>query len=379
MSLFRYICASIWLTLLRVLPSSCRVGVRRVGNPDRQSPVLLTGNYRLTVLRVMRALRGVDAWLLVANSRGVNVWCAATGGLLSNHEILSVLKTSGIEHQVDHRKVILPQLAATGIRADVIGSKSGWSVLWGPVEATDLPTYLAGNHRKTAEMRTVGFPWFRRLEMAVAWAFPISLLTLPLFPVWPDSVTLLIGIIWMLASFMFLSFPLYQTLLRRKRQVLGCVLFDFGNHGVLLFLWGLSVLCFFVFLQAGGERIGYSLFEWTILSFVVLLILGLDLRGSTPVYKSALHADRQLQIDLDESVCEGIGACLDVCPRDVFSVDQIARITRFDDCVQCGACIVQCPCDALCFRDPEGGIVAAETIRRFKLNLLGSRKVDTVD
>ena len=67
----------------------------------------------------------MDVFLLVSNSRGVNVWCSATGGLFTNHDVISVLKTSGIEKLVDHRNVILPQLAATGIESNVIRKKTG--------------------------------------------------------------------------------------------------------------------------------------------------------------------------------------------------------------------------------------------------------------
>jgi ferredoxin len=65
-----------------------------------------------------------------------------------------------------------------------------------------------------------------------------------------------------------------------------------------------------------------------------------------------------------------------VCPKDVFEVDhrrKLASLPRADACVQCGACIVQCPFDALSFRSPRGGQVDPDTVRRYKLNLLGSR------
>ncbi len=38
--------------------------------------------------------------------------------------------------------------------------------------------------------------------------------------------------------------------------------------------------------------------------------------------------------------------------------------------------LVQCPMDALSFEDENGARVEPETIRRFKLNLLGKRAVD---
>jgi CO dehydrogenase/acetyl-CoA synthase gamma subunit (corrinoid Fe-S protein) len=124
-SLLSYVMVNIFSTLLRFLPLPSKTGLIRLGNPDRHSPVLLTANYILTVSRAKRALAGIDAFLLVANSRGVNVWCAATGGHLTAHEVISALKTSGIEQLVDHRKVILPQLAVTGIEATMVKERCG--------------------------------------------------------------------------------------------------------------------------------------------------------------------------------------------------------------------------------------------------------------
>ncbi|MFQ5740675.1 MAG: hypothetical protein ACE5JX_16850 [Acidobacteriota bacterium] len=172
MTVLRFLCF-LWLnavqTLLRMLPFPCRTGLVKIGKPGREAPVLLTCNFRLTVERLKRTLVGIDAYLLVANSRGVNVWCAATGGLLTNHDVISVLKTSGVEDLVDHRQVILPQLAATGIEGKIIQQKARWKVLWGPVYAAALPVFLRAGFTATKEMRTVDFPWPQRLEMAIAW------------------------------------------------------------------------------------------------------------------------------------------------------------------------------------------------------------------
>jgi len=80
----RTLLMDVWsLMLNRFIPPYPKfaTGLYRVGHPDRKSPVLITGNYELTVRRLVRELDGqVDCWLLVANSRGINVWCAAGGG-----------------------------------------------------------------------------------------------------------------------------------------------------------------------------------------------------------------------------------------------------------------------------------------------------------
>ncbi|MEE9133626.1 MAG: HgcAB-like fusion protein [Gemmatimonadota bacterium] len=371
-----------WLTvlqtLLRLLPFPRKTGLVRIGSPGRDSPVLLTGNFRLTVERVRRALEGIDAYLLVANSRGVNVWCAATGGLLTNHDVLSVLKTSGIEDLVDHRQVILPQLAATGIEGKVIHKKTGWRVVWGPVYANSIPAFLGSDLEKTAEMRSVSFPWPQRLEMAVAWAFPMSLLSLLVLPFWKDGVLPIVGLVWAASLALFLGFPLYQLRLRASGKQIGFVFFAFGERGIPLFLWILFMVGLAGYTALAGEFAWAPIFRWGLTSLVVLLVLGIDLTGSTPMFKSGLHEDRLLRIALDAELCKGAGFCEQVCPTDVFEVDyerRLASLPRAVQCVQCGACIVQCPFDALHFRSPSGDVVAPDTVRKFKLNLLGKRKV----
>ncbi|MFQ5660333.1 MAG: HgcAB-like fusion protein [Gammaproteobacteria bacterium] len=377
MKRLNFLPANVLQTLLRVLPFPCKTGLVKIGTPGRNAPVLLTGNFCLTVERVRRALKGIDAYLLIANSRGVNVWCAATGGLLSNHDVVSVLKTSGIEDLVDHQQVILPQLAATGIEAKIIHKKTGWKVVWGPVYATSIPAFLSsGYHEKSVEMRTVSFAWAQRLEMAVAWAFPISLLALLVFPFWREGVLPIVGFVWGWAFLIFLSFPLYQRQLRTTGKNIGFVFFDFGKRGLPLLLWVFFMLGFAGYTKLTGDFSWIPIFRWGFSSLIVVMILSLDLTGSTPVYKSGLHEDRLLRIVLDALRCKGAGFCELVCPKDVFEVDydrRLASLPRAEQCVQCGACIVQCPFNALYFRNPRGDVVPPDTVRRFRLNLLGKR------
>ncbi|MFQ5889709.1 MAG: HgcAB-like fusion protein [Gemmatimonadota bacterium] len=378
MSRLRFFAITALQTLLRVLPFPCRTGIITIGDPGPTSPVFLTCNFWLTVERLKRALQGIDAYLLVANSRGVNVWCAATGGLLTNHDVVSVLKTSGIEDLVDHRQVILPQLAATGIEGRVIHRKTRWKVVWGPVEARSIPAFLDAGLVKSPEMRTVTFARRQRLEMAVAWAFPLSLLGVVALPFWRQGVLPLVALVWGISLVMFLSFPLYQGRLRRTGKSVGFVFFDFGEQGAPLLLWGLFMVGLVGYLLLVGELSWSPAFRWGLGSLVVVLILSLDLTGSTPVFKSGLHADRRLRIALAAERCRGVGCCEEVCPTDVFEVDRerdVATLPGIERCVQCGACIVQCPFDALFFRSPTGSVITADTIRRYKLNLLGSRQV----
>ncbi len=370
MSYLHYAWTNILQTLLRVLPFPCRTGLVKIGAPGRDSPVLLTCNFRLTVARVRRAIQGIDAYLLVANSRGINVWCAATGGLLTNHDVIAVLKTSGIEDLVDHRQLILPQLAATGIEGAVVHRKTGWTVVWGPVRASAIPAFLKAGSQAAASMRTIDFPWPQRLEMAVAWASPISLLALLLLLFWPQGALPVVGLVWALSALIFLSFPLYHERLRTTG----------GRIALALLLWLLFMAALLAATIHAGTLSWPLAIRWGAISLIVVAILTVDLMGSTPVYKGGFQEDRLLQIALDGELCTGVGLCEQVCPRNVFEVDyqqRVATVAKAEDCVQCGACIVQCPCDALHFRSATGAVVPPETVRRFKVNLLGRRLVDS--
>lgn len=373
MTLLRTLWILVVQTCLRVFPFRSKTGLIKIGSPNRSSPVLLTCNFQLTVERVKKALDGLDVYLLITNSRGVNVWCAATGGLFTNHDVISALKTSGIQDLVDHRQVILPQLAATGIEERAVHEKTGWTVSWGPVYAQDIPEFVSRDFEKTPEMRTVKFKWPDRLEMAVSWSFPMTVLVALGLPWWKEKLIPLIALIWVIPLLMFMCFPFYQARLHT-----GTGSAFLRQFGVGLSFWVVIMTTLTAYWSAVGELSWALVSGWAAALLVVCLVVCVELMGSTPVYKSGTHEDRRLRITLDTDLCEGVGSCEEVCPTDVFDVDRIngsASLSRVELCVQCGACIVQCPLDALCFVSPEGAVVKPDTVRKFKLNLMGKRAV----
>lgn len=364
--MIKYVLLNILETLLRFLPVPSRTGLIKIGNPDRDAPVFLTCNYHLTVERVKKALKGMDCYLLVANSKGINVWCAAAGGFLSNHAVISVLKTSSIEDCVDHRKVILPQLAAAGVEAKEIKKKTGWNVVWGPVYAKDIHEFMKSE--KTPKMREVTFDVQQRMEMGAAWAFPVSvILALVTGVFWREAVLFVTGVVWGLSLGMNVLFPVYGSWLKKKVFIT-----EFGKGGIQLVVWAVVMVSLFVY-NSVAEVPG-GLVRWSIISLVIVSILGLDLMGNTPVYKSGLHEERLLSIVLDKDKCKGAGYCEQVCPRTCFTVGSGTATVNGECCIQCGACIVQCPFDAVYFKGPKG-VLRPEVIRKYKVNLMGRRSV----
>jgi ubiquinone/menaquinone biosynthesis C-methylase UbiE len=184
----RTLLLDLWLLFFRIIPPypKVRTGLYAVGNPTPQSPVLVTGNFDLTVRRLVKAIDGqVDAWVLVADSAGINVWCAAGGGYLTAEKVIAAVKSSHLAEVVRHHALILPQLCANGVDGWRIRQESGWGVHWGPAKARDIPAYLAAKRKKTDAMRWVRFPLKDRLEMVtVTVGFYGLLILLPVFIFW---------------------------------------------------------------------------------------------------------------------------------------------------------------------------------------------------
>jgi NAD-dependent dihydropyrimidine dehydrogenase PreA subunit len=322
--------------------------------------VLLTCNYYLTVRRVVAALEGCDAWLVVAPTAGINVWCAAAGGHMNTHQIVSALKTSGVAERVQHRNVILPQLAATGVLALEVFRRCRWRVQFGPVSASDLPAYLSSGE-KTDTMRRVRFSLRDRLEMAASWAAPTALVlgggVLFIRPDWALPLTALV------VATAVLVFTAYDRLGPRRKAILV-----FGvTIGALAATWLADGAA-----AALATAAGAALFVSALLTY--------DYTGSTPIAGGSHFEERRWTIAFDLERCDGIFRCWEVCPEACFEKlegERKVALAHDDRCIRCGACVVQCPQDALFFEDEAGARIEPDVIRKYKLNLLGRRSVDT--
>lgn len=132
-------------------------GLYAVGHPTADSPVFVTANYTLSFDALRSALRGTDGYLLVLDTRGINVWCAAGKGSFGTDELVRRIEATQLRDIVRHRVLILPQLGAPGVAAHEVKKRSTFKVEYGPVLAADLPEYLR-TRRATPAMRRVRFP-----------------------------------------------------------------------------------------------------------------------------------------------------------------------------------------------------------------------------
>ncbi|MEN6488984.1 MAG: mercury methylation corrinoid protein HgcA, partial [Smithella sp.] len=137
-------------------------GLYALGNPDNNSPVLVTANYKMSFDYLRRELTGRNLWILVLDTKGINVWCAAGHGTFGTEELIRRIAASGLKNIVSHRKLIVPQLGAPGVAAHEVKRFSGFKVHYGPIRAKDLPAYLDSGWEATPAMRIMTFPWKER-------------------------------------------------------------------------------------------------------------------------------------------------------------------------------------------------------------------------
>lgn len=161
-------------------------GLYCVGRPSEESPVLVTANYKLSFDALRKELQTISSWILVVDTRGINVWCSGGKGTFSAEEIAYQVKNARLDQLISHRELILPQLAANGIAARKLQKLCGFRGRFGPVLASRLPEFLETG-TCSEDMRTVTFTLKERaalipVEVCMLWK-PLFALVLVFFVV----------------------------------------------------------------------------------------------------------------------------------------------------------------------------------------------------
>ncbi len=252
-------------------------GLYRIGNPNAASPVFVSANYTLSFDALREALAGINGYILVLDTKGINVWCAAGKGTFGTEELISRIGETHITGVVRHRNLILPQLGAPGVAGWEVREKTGFTVEYGPIRALDLPLYLK-THEATPEMREVRFPLVDRLVL-----IPVELVNvLPL--------ALVLGVIQFFFGGITSVFILSSAILA------GVVLFplllpwlptrDFSSKGLIL---GALVTLPFVLqriISPGSNAVWWNQALWVLTRFLILPpitgYLSLNFTGATP-------------------------------------------------------------------------------------------------
>jgi len=140
-------------------------GLYRVGEADELSPVLVSANYKMSFDMLRKELTGINAWILVLDTKGINVWCAAGKGTFGTEELVNRIAEVGLSEVVSHKSLILPQLGAPGIAAHEVEKKSGFKVTYGPVRASDIKEFITAGQKASMAMRKVEFSFYDRLRL----------------------------------------------------------------------------------------------------------------------------------------------------------------------------------------------------------------------
>lgn len=162
-------------------------GLYSLGNPTKDSQVFVSANYKLSFSALRSSLAGIDCYILVLDTRGVNVWCAAGKGTFGTEELVNRVQSTNLHEVVRHRKLVLPQLGASGVVAHEVKKRSGFRVEYGPVLAADLPAYLE-THTATPRMRKVRFNLRERIVL-----IPVELVKMLALAVVIVAVRLIFG------------------------------------------------------------------------------------------------------------------------------------------------------------------------------------------
>jgi acetyl-CoA decarbonylase/synthase complex subunit gamma len=165
-------------------------GLYAIGSPGGLSDVFVSANYKLSFDILRKALRGLDAWILVLETEGINVWCAAGKGTFGTAELVNRIRIHQIGRLVSHRRIVLPQLGAPGVESHVVQRMTGFRVHFGPVYARDIKEYVNAGHKARPEMRLVRFPFLDRLILAPMEFNPV----MKLFPLYLIAVFIVFGL-----------------------------------------------------------------------------------------------------------------------------------------------------------------------------------------
>ena len=251
-------------------------GLYALGSPRSDSPVFVTANYTLSFDSLRSALKGIDCYILVIETLGVNVWCAAGEGTFGTDELVGRIAVTKLSKVVGHRKLILPQLSASGVNAFEVERRSGFKVKYGPIRAEDIPRFLKIG-KATPDMRLMRFNLVDRLVLIpvelTGYALPLIVAVVILYLL-GGTLTAAAAAVAVLSGIVL--FPILLPWLPTK---------DFGSKGFFLGVLAALPLAVMAFWSYGGSEIwqglvyslGFVFFMSPVTSYIAL-----NFTGSTP-------------------------------------------------------------------------------------------------
>ncbi|MHA1338753.1 MAG: acetyl-CoA decarbonylase/synthase complex subunit gamma [Promethearchaeota archaeon] len=117
-------------------------GLYQIGEPDKNSPVFMTSNYRMTKIPVEQDLKDahINGWLLVVDTDGLGIEAGVAGGQLNAEKVAEAIKQYKVFEKVDHRILVIPGLAAR--LQGAIEDEADCYVSVGPKDSSGIQRYM---------------------------------------------------------------------------------------------------------------------------------------------------------------------------------------------------------------------------------------------
>lgn len=286
-------------------------GLYALGSPNAQSPVLVTANYKMSFDRLRESLPGHDAWVLVLDTQGINVWCASGKGSFGTKELVRRIQSSDLDRLVSHRNLILPQLSGPGVAAHEVKRLSGFKVVYGPIRAKDLPAFMEAGLKATPEMRIKTFTTWERIVL-----IPVELVNAL------KALVIIVPVIVIISGFLgpggfwenILSYGLFSIPALLVAIMAGAVLTPlllpwlpgraFSLKGLLMGLLTAALLLVSRWGDLGAWEARLEILAWCLLALAVTTYLAMNFTGaSTYTSLSGVKKEMRWALPLEIGIC----------------------------------------------------------------------------
>jgi CO dehydrogenase/acetyl-CoA synthase delta subunit len=287
-------------------------GLYALGNPNAQSPVLVTANYKMSFDKLRQELPGRNFWILVLDTKGINVWCASGKGTFGTTELVNRIESSSLPNIVSHRELILPQLSGPGVAAHDVKKLSGFKVIYGPIRSKDLPTFLDNGRKATPEMRLKTFTLWERtvlIPMELVSAMKVGLVIM--------GILFFLAFIWKSreGSAVGLNYGLFSALAFFIAIVMGAILSPlllpwlpgraFSIKGLVLGLIAAVLLAAFRFSEFNTLTGRVEMLAWILLIPAVSAYLAMNFTGAS-TYTSLSGVKKEMRWALPVQIGAGV-------------------------------------------------------------------------
>jgi acetyl-CoA decarbonylase/synthase complex subunit gamma len=287
-------------------------GLYALGQPDQKSPILVTANYKMSFDKLRKELPGRHFWILVLDTKGINVWCSAGKGTFGTMELVSRIESSGLSQIVSHRELILPQLSGPGIAAHEVKRLSGFKVIYGPIRSKDLPIFLDNGRNATPEMRIKDFSILERMAL-----IPLELVSAMKVGLVLMGILFFLAFIWKSreGTAVALNHGLFSVLAFSVAIVMGAILSPlllpwlpgraFSLKGLVLGLIASFLLVAFRFSEVNTLAGGVEMLAWILLIPSISAYLAMNFTGAS-TYTSLSGVRKEMRWALPGEIVVGV-------------------------------------------------------------------------